>query len=115
MADGDLEKAEEFLGKAGGTKANLDAALGTLYTQKGDYEAAKTLVEQYAIDVDADLHTELLERYRSLGIAPYKGFINPHMTLITDTEGTPTDVVVDYSEKYDEQMMRYSREYTSNS
>lgn len=93
------------------------ALLGEIQRIKseGDYEAAKTLVEQYAIDVDADLHTELLERYRSLGIAPYKGFINPHMTLITDTEGTPTDVVVDYSEKYDEQMMRYSREYTSNS
>ncbi|MBO4250153.1 MAG: tetratricopeptide repeat protein [Paludibacteraceae bacterium] len=41
MADGDLAKAEEYFGKAAGTKANLDAALGTLYTQKGDYAAAK--------------------------------------------------------------------------
>ena len=82
---------------------------------EGDYEAAKALVEQYAISVDARLHEELLERYRALGIAPYKGFINPCMMLITDADGTPTDVTVDYSETYSQQMMRYSREYTTNS
>ena len=90
------------------------ALLGEIQRIKseGDYEAAKALVEQYAISVDARLHEELLERYRALGIAPYKGFINPRMMLITDADGTPTDVTVDYSETYSQQMMRYSREYT---
>lgn len=93
------------------------ALLGEIQRIKseGDYEAAKALVEQYAISVDARLHEELLERYRALGIAPYKGFINPRMMLITDADGTPTDVTVDYSETYSQQMMRYSREYTTNS
>ena len=78
---------------------------------EGDYFAARTLVEKYAIYVDTDLHREVLERYNKLGIAPYKGFINPHMQLVKDEQGKVTDVRLDYTEAYDEQMLRYSSEY----
>ena len=78
---------------------------------EGDFEAAHTLVERYAVHVDAKLHNQLLERYRKLGIAPYKGFINPRMTLIKDNNGCPTNVRVDYTETYEHQMLRYSTEY----
>lgn len=78
---------------------------------EGDFEAAHTLVERYAVHVDAKLHNQLLERYRKLGIAPYKGFINPRMTLVKDNNGCPTNVRVDYTETYEHQMLRYSTEY----
>ena len=78
---------------------------------EGDYNAARQLVEQYAIHVDQSLHNELLERYKALGIAPYKGFLNPRMELVCDAEGNPQDVVLDYTEKYDSQMLRYSHDY----
>lgn len=78
---------------------------------EGDFEAAKQLVERYAIHVEPKLHEELLARYKSLGIAPYKGFLNPKMELVSDSEGNATDVRIDYTEAYDEQMLRYSKEY----
>lgn len=78
---------------------------------EGDFEAAKQLVERYAIHVEPKLHEELLARYKSLGIAPYKGFLNPKMELVSDSEGNATDVRLDYTEAYDEQMLRYSKEY----
>lgn len=78
---------------------------------EGDFEAAKQLVERYAIHVEPKLHEELLARYKSLGIAPYKGFLNPKMEIVTDSEGNVTDVRLDYTEAYDEQMLRYSKEY----
>ena len=78
---------------------------------EGDFEAAKQLVERYAIHVEPKLHEELLARYKSLGIAPYKGFLNPKMEIVTDSEGNATDVLLDYTEAYDEQMLRYSKEY----
>ena len=78
---------------------------------EGDFEAAKQLVERYAIHVELKLHEELLARYKSLGIAPYKGFLNPKMELVSDSEGNATDVRLDYTEAYDEQMLRYSKEY----
>ncbi|WP_278887590.1 dipeptidyl-peptidase 3 family protein [Leyella stercorea] len=78
---------------------------------EGDFEAAKLLVEHYAIYVEPKLHEELLARYKSLGIAPYKGFLNPKMEIVSDSEGNVTDVRLDYMEAYDEQMLRYSREY----
>lgn len=78
---------------------------------EGDFEAAKLLVERYAIHVEPKLHEELLARYKSLGIAPYKGFLNPKMELVSDSEGNATDVRLDYTEAYDEQMLRYSKEY----
>lgn len=78
---------------------------------EGDFETAKQLVERYAIHVEPKLHEELLARYKSLGIAPYKGFLNPKMELVSDSEGNATDVRLDYTEAYDEQMLRYSKEY----
>lgn len=78
---------------------------------EGDFEAAKLLVEHYAIYVEPKLHEELLARYKSLGIAPYKGFLNPKMEIVSDSEGNVIDVRLDYTEAYDEQMLRYSSEY----
>ena len=78
---------------------------------EGDFDAAKCLVERYGVDVNPKLHEELLSRYRALGIAPYKGFINPRMTLVADADGNPSDVLVDYTETYEHQMLRYSKEY----
>lgn len=78
---------------------------------EGDFEAAKLLVEHYAIYVEPKLHEELLARYKSLGIAPYKGFLNPKMEIVSDSEGNVIDVRLDYTEAYDEQMLRYSNEY----
>lgn len=78
---------------------------------EGDYEAARQLVERYAIKVDPIIHQEILERYQKLDLAPYKGFINPKMTLVKDKTGETIDIKVDYTEGYVEQMLRYSTEY----
>ena len=78
---------------------------------EGDYEAARQLVEKYAVNIDPALHREILARYKQLNLAPYKGFINPKMTLQYDEEGTPIDVLLDYEESYTDQMLRYSDEY----
>ena len=78
---------------------------------EGDFEAARLLVEKYAVNIDPELHREILARYKKLNLAPYKGFINPKMTLEMDEEGEMTDVVLDYEESYVDQMLRYSDEY----
>lgn len=78
---------------------------------EGDFEAARLLVEKYAVNIDPELHREILARYKKLNLAPYKGFINPKMTLEMDEEGEITDVVLDYEESYIDQMLRYSDEY----
>lgn len=78
---------------------------------EGDFEAARLLVEKYAVNIDPELHREILARYKKLNLAPYKGFINPKMTLEMDEEGEITDVVLDYVESYVDQMLRYSDEY----
>lgn len=80
---------------------------------EGDFEAARRLVEKYAVHVDSDLHCEILERYKSLGIPPYKGFINPVLTPVKDENGCITNINVDYSETYEHQMLRYSKEYAT--
>ena len=80
---------------------------------EGDYEAARRLVEDYGVQVDPELHVEVLQRYERLHLAPYKGFVNPVYTLQTDAEGNVTDVQVSYTEGYAEQMLRYSREYSN--
>ncbi len=81
-------------------------------TSEGDYAAAQQMVEQYAVKVDQYLHREILERYAHLDLAPYKGFVNPVYTPVYDTEGTITDVKIDYTEGYVEQHLRYSRDYS---
>ena len=97
----------------------LRTAFGTLLAEiqriksEGDLQAARQMVEQYGVQIDATLHQEVLERYSKLHLAPYKGFINPRYTPIYDQEGRITDVHIDYLETYDEQMLRYSKQYNT--
>ena len=97
----------------------LRGLFGTLLAEvqriksEGDFEAARQLVETYGVKVDASLHQEVLARYKALNIAPYKGFINPRYEAVTDNNGEITDVRISYDEHYDQQMLRYSREYST--
>lgn len=97
----------------------LRTAFGTLLAEiqriksEGDLQAARQMVERYGVRIDAKLHQEVLERYSKLNLAPYKGFINPRYTPIYDQEGHITDVHIDYLETYDEQMLRYSKQYNT--
>jgi dipeptidyl-peptidase-3 len=78
----------------------------------GDYEAGRALVETYAVKVDHELHKEVLERYAKLNIAPYKGFVNPVYTPVTNSKGEITDIKVSYTEDFLPQVLRYSKEYS---
>jgi len=78
---------------------------------EGDFEAARELVERYAVKVDPELHAEVLERYKRLNLAPYKGFINPQLLPVYDKDGEICDIQVYYGESYAHQMLRYSQEY----
>ena len=78
----------------------------------GDFVAARDLVENYGVKVDAALHQEILARYEQLDIAPYKGFINPVYTPVINEVGDITDVTLSYDEGYAEQMLRYSKDYS---
>lgn len=80
---------------------------------EGDFKAARELVETYAVKVDADLHAEVLERYKKLNLAPYKGFINPWLLPVCNENGEITDIQINYSETYEHQMLRYSSEYAT--
>ena len=95
----------------------LRKAFGTLLAEiqriksEGDYEAARKLVEEYGIRLDAKLHKEIRNRYQRLNLAPYKGFINPRYELVYDADGNITNVSISYEEAYDRQMLRYSQQY----
>ena len=97
----------------------LRQAFGTLLAEiqrvksEGDLEAARQLVEKYAVNIDPDLHHEVVERYKKLDLAPYKGFINPWMKVKHDEDGNPVDVELDYTESYAHQMLRYSEDYST--
>lgn len=103
-------------------KVNDYAALRTLFgdllkeiqrvKSEGDVATAQELVETYAVKVDPELHKEVLERYAALNLAPYKGFVNPVYTPVTDAAGNITDITIDYSEGYTEQMLRYSTNHS---
>lgn len=80
---------------------------------EGDYEAARQLVERYAVKVDPGLHDEIIARYSKLGIPPYKGFINPVLIPLADDAGNIVDIQVDYTETYVNQMLRYSKVYST--
>ena len=80
---------------------------------EGDYEAGRDLVETYAVKVDPALHQEVLDRYATLDIAPYRGFVNPAYTLVTDDKGNPVDAKISYGEDYTDQMLRYSKDYNT--
>lgn len=97
----------------------LRQAFGTLLAEiqrvksEGDLEVARQLVEKYAVNIDPDLHHEVVERYKKLDLAPYKGFINPWMKVKHDEDGNPVDVELDYTESYAHQMLRYSEDYST--
>ena len=80
---------------------------------EGDYEGCKNLVETYAVKVDPTLHAEVLKRYKSLNLKPYKGFVNPVFELVKGNDGKVKDVKVTYGESYTGQMLRYSKEFSS--
>lgn len=80
---------------------------------EGDYEAARRMVEDYAVRIDPELHREILARYEKLHLSPYKGFINPVYKAEFDAQGRITDVTLDYTEAYDAQMLRYSKDYAT--
>ena len=104
MAVNDYTKLRELFGK-------LLAEVQRIKSE-GDYAAGKALVENYGVKVDPTLHKEILERYAKLNLAPYKGFVNPKMTEVKNAKGEVTDIELDYSEGYAEQMLRYSRDYS---
>lgn len=79
---------------------------------EGDYETGKALVESYGVKINQALHKEVLDRYAKLDLAPYKGFVNPVYTLVTDDSGKVTDVTISYNENYIDQQLRYSKQYS---
>lgn len=125
LEHGKDEKVVEMVVRDGKTYVRINdyAKLRTLFGKllaeiqriksEGDYEAARQLVETYGVQVDPVLHAEVLQRYRSLHLAPYKGFLNPVYTPQTDTGGNIVDVQISYTERYAEQMLRYSRDYSN--
>ncbi len=122
---GAADKVVEMVQKDGKTYvvvndyAKLRALFGELLAEiqriksTGDFEGARNLVENYGVKVDPVLHAEVLERYQKLNLSPYKGFINPKYEAVTDADGNITDVKVTYDEGYAEQMLRYSRDYST--
>ena len=104
MVVNDYTKLRELFGK-------LLAEVQRIKSE-GDYAAGKALVENYGVKLDPTLHKEILERYAKLNLAPYKGFVNPKMTEVKNAKGEVTDIELDYSEGYAEQMLRYSRDYS---
>ena len=122
---GAADKVTELVKKDGKTyvKVNDYEKLRDLFGQllneiqriksEGDFEAARQMVETYAVKIEPELHKEVLERYAKLNLAPYKGFVNPVYTAETDAEGNITDVKISYEEGYAEQMLRYSKDYAN--
>ena len=92
--------------------ANLLAEVQRIKSE-GDYEAARCLVENYAVKVDETLHQEVLSRYKKLNLAPYKGFINPVLLPQKDSDGEIVDIIPYYGESYASQMLRYSTQYAT--
>ncbi len=79
----------------------------------GDYNGAKTLVENYGVKVDPVIHKEILERYEKLNLAPYRGFVNPVYKAVKNADGEISDVQISYDENYVEQQLRYSKQYSN--
>lgn len=125
LEQGHDEKVVELVKRDGKTYvrindyAKLRGLFGKLLAEiqriksEGDYESARKLVESYAVKVNRELHNEVLNRYRALHLAPYKGFVNPVYTPETDESGNITDIKISYTEGYAEQMLRYSHEYSN--
>ncbi|MCD7916259.1 MAG: dipeptidyl peptidase 3 [Tannerellaceae bacterium] len=100
----DYEKLRELFGQ-------LLAEVQRIKSE-GDLAAGSKLVEEYAVKIDPVLHAEVLERYARLNLAPYKGFVNPVMKEVANKKGEVVDIVLDYTEGYAEQMLRYSTDYS---
>ena len=125
LEKGQPEKVVEMVQKDGETYVVINdySKLRTLFGEllseiqriksEGDFKGAKTIVENYAVKVDATLHAEILDRYKKLNLSPYKGFVNPVYELVKDSKGNITDVKITYTEGFSEQMMRYGKEYSS--
>lgn len=125
LEHGKADKVVELVRRKGKTYVRINdyAALRQLFGKllaeiqriksEGDYEAARQLVETYGVQIDPQLHREILARYERLHLSPYKGFINPVYTAVRDADGHITDVRIDYTEAYDAQMLRYSRDYNT--
>lgn len=125
MEKGAADNVVEFVKKEGKTYVQVNdyQKLRELFGQllaeiqriksEGDFVAAREIVEKYAVKIDPELHAEVLERYKKLNLAPYKGFINPVYKAVADAEGNIIDVTIDYTEGYAEQMLRYSKEYAN--
>lgn len=124
LANGKDNKVIELYEKDGKTYIRINdyPALRQLFGQllgeiqriksEGDYEAGRDLVETYGVKVDPKLHQQVLDRYSHLNIAPYKGFVNPVYTPVTDADGNIVDITVSYDEEYIPQHLRYSRDYS---
>jgi dipeptidyl-peptidase III len=122
---GKAENVIEFVTRDGETfvKVNDYQKLRTLFGQllaeiqriksTGDFEGGKNLVETYGVKVNHTLHAEVLDRYKKLNLAPYRGFVNPVYTLVKNTKGEISDVKISYNENYIDQHLRYSKEYSS--
>ena len=125
LEKGAADKGVEFVKKDGKTYVQVNdyKKLRDLFGQllaeiqriksEGDFNAARELVENYAVQVDPELHKEVLARYQKLNLAPYKGFVNPVYTAQKDAEGNIVDVTISYEEGYADQMLRYSRDYAN--
>lgn len=125
LEQGKDKRVVELVKKKGKTYVRINdyAALRQLFGKllaeiqriksEGDYEAARQLVENYGVQIDPELHKEILSRYERLNLKPYKGFINPVYVPKYDARGRITDVEIVYGEAYDAQMLRYSRDYST--
>lgn len=122
---GKKDKVLELVKKNGKTYVKINdynkvrTLLGQLLAEiqriksEGDYRAGNELIQKYAVKVDPKLHNEILDRYSKLNIPPYRGFINPEYRLVTDENGEITDVILEYTENYPEQMLRLSRDHSN--
>lgn len=110
--DGVTQLEIDDYGELRGLFGNLLAEIQRIKSE-GDYRAARNIVEKYAVKIDSELHREVLSRYKSLNLAPYKGFINPWMLPVYDKNGDIIDIQINYSESYEHQMLRYSSEYAT--
>lgn len=125
LEKGKKDKVVELVKKNGKTfvkindYAKLRGLFGNLLAEiqriksTGDYKAGAELINAYAVKVDPKLHKEVLERFSSLDIPPYRGFINPEYVPVYDDKGNITDVKLQYGENYVDQMLRLSRDYTT--
>jgi dipeptidyl-peptidase-3 len=79
---------------------------------EGDFEAGKKIIEDFGVKIDTKLHSEILERYSKLNLAPYTGFVNPYLFPVYDANGKISDITVEYTNDYLGQMIYYGKNYS---